>query len=393
MNPSDVSVAVRTAALSLGFDRVGVVTEGVSGHLGRLSAWLDNGHHGGMAYLARPDTVARRADLKRTLPGFQSAIVVAHEYGDASPALGGTSPHGGLNPSRGVVARYARGRDYHYVMTEKLQQLAAEVSSVTGRQVATSAYVDTGPLLERELAQRAGLGWFGRNTMLIHPRHGSYFFLGVLLTDAAMEASSPFDRDHCGSCRSCLEACPTGALLGRDEAGAPIMDARRCISYLTIELKGPIPAEFREALGNRVFGCDICQEVCPFNERFSKASEEPGYRADAAWDGPSLIELAESLLSMSEKGYARTFARSPLLRARRKGLLRNVCVALGNWASEEAVPVLTRALGDKAPLVRGHAAWALGQEGSATAHEALDARAQVETESWVLEEIRGAGSR
>ena len=340
-------------ARALGFDMAGVVTRGESEHMAHFRRWLESGLHGRMDYLSRPDAVTRRADLDRTLPGFQSALVVAHSYADDEPT---TSPG---HPSRAIIARYARGRDYHHVISDKLETLARRLEVLAGRPLRRRAHVDTGPLLERELAVRAGLGWFGKNTMLIHPRRGSYFFLGVLLTDLPLEPSTPFAEDHCGTCRRCLDACPTGALLGYDEHGAPVMDATRCISYLTIELKGPIPVELRPAIGNRVYGCDICQEVCPWNERFSAPAGEPAYSPRAELDNPSLIDLATRLLEMSGKAFLREYSDSPVSRARRNGLLRNVCVALGNWGAEEAVPVLERAARDHSDLVREHARWAL----------------------------------
>ncbi len=344
-----------------GFERAGVVTGATSGHGSFLDWWLDQGFHGDMGYLAREDAVRRRKDLRQSLESFTSAIVVAHEYGDDSPGQDGT------DPERAIIARYARGRDYHEVLQAKLDRLRIRLEEANGGPVTGRTYVDTGPLLERELAQRAGLGWFGRNTMLIHPRSGSYAFLGVLLTDLALEPTAPFEEDHCGSCRRCLDACPTGALLGRDENGAPVMDARRCISYLTIELRGPIPIELRPAIGNRVFGCDICQEVCPFNERFSPTTREPLYAPRPDFDDPSLVELAERLLAMSGKQVQREFRGSPLARPGRKGLLRNLCVALGNLGAaspgnaSEVRPVLERAARDESTLVREHAEWALGQ--------------------------------
>ena len=342
-------------ARSLGFDMAGVVAESRSRHLAHFREWLRAGMHGEMNYLARPGAVRRRGALDLTLPAFRSALVVAHSYAGPSPA---TSPG---DPARAIFARYARGRDYHLVIAEKLEELGRRLERAAGEAVRRRIYVDTGPLLERELAMRAGLGWFGRNTMLIHPRRGSYFFLGVLLTDLALEPSTPFTDDHCGTCRSCLDACPTGALLGRDESGAPVMDAARCISYLTIELRGPIPEELRPAIGNRVYGCDICQEVCPWNEKFSVVATEPGYAPRAGLDGASLAGLAERLLDMSGKAFLREFRDSPVSRARRNGLLRNVCVALGNWGAEEALPVLERAAGDRSALVREHAEWALAR--------------------------------
>ena len=340
-------------ARALGFEMAGVVTRGDSEHMAHFRRWLESGLHGHMDYLSRPDAVTRRANLDRTLPGFQSALVVAHSYADDQP----TTPP--ITPSRAIIARYARGRDYHHVITEKLDTLAHRLEDLAGRPLRRRAYVDTGPLLERELAVRAGLGWFGKNTMLIHPRRGSYFFLGVLLTDLTLEPSTPFTEDHCGTCRRCLDACPTGALLGYDEHGAPVMDATRCISYLTIELKGPIPVELRPAIGNRVYGCDICQEVCPWNDRFASATAEPAYSPRTELDNPSLVDLATHLLQMSGKAFLREYRDSPVSRARRNGLLRNVCVALGNWGVEEGVPVLERAAADHSALVREHARWAL----------------------------------
>ncbi|MYG80879.1 MAG: tRNA epoxyqueuosine(34) reductase QueG [Gemmatimonadetes bacterium] len=340
-------------ARALGFDMAGVVAESRSRQMARFREWLETGMHGTMAYLARPDAVRRRGDLDLTLPTFRSALVVAHSYAGPNPT---TSPG---DPARAIFARYARGRDYHHVIAEKLEELGRRLERAAGHAVRRRVYVDTGPLLERELAARAGLGWFGRNTMLIHPRHGSYFFLGVLLTDLALEPTTPFADDHCGTCRRCLDACPTGALLGRDDSGAPVMDAARCISYLTIELRGPIPEELRPAIGNRVYGCDICQEVCPWNEKFSAPATEPGYAPRADLDGASLVGLAERLLAMSGKAFLREFRDSPVSRARRNGLLRNVCVALGNWGAEEAMPVLERAARDRSALVREHAEWAL----------------------------------
>ncbi|MDH3222893.1 MAG: tRNA epoxyqueuosine(34) reductase QueG [Gemmatimonadota bacterium] len=353
--------AVLEAARDEGFERAGIVTAARSGHGSFLDWWVDQGFHGDMGYLAREDALRRRKDLRHTLECFASAIIVAQEYGDDAP---GPDQR---DPSRAAVARYARGRDYHEVLQAKLDRLRSRVEEATGAPVTGRSYVDTGPLLERELAQRAGLGWFGRNTMLIHPRSGSYAFLGVLLTDLVLEPTAPFEEDHCGSCRRCLDACPTGALLGRDENGAPVMDARLCISYLTIELRGPIPVELRPAIGNRVFGCDICQEVCPFNQRFSPATREPLYAPRADLDDLSLVDLADRLLGMSGKQVQRELRGSPLTRPGRKGLLRNLCVALGNLgaaspADASAVrPVLERAARDESPLVREHAEWALGQ--------------------------------
>ena len=334
-----------------------------------------------MGYLARDDAVARRTRLPGTMDAVRSVVVVAHEY------YAQDAPDRAADPSRGIVARYARGDDYHDVVKKKLLKLLRWLDDEVEGGVGGRAYVDTGPILERELAQRAGLGWFGRNTMLINPTRGSYFFVGLLLLDIELPHHEPFDEDRCGTCRACLDACPTGALLGRDQTGAPVIDARRCISYLTIELRGPIPIELRSGIGNRIFGCDICQEVCPWNERFARPSDEPAYRAREGLDAPSLVALAERLLDIGDEGFRQLFRQSPIKRARRVGLLRNVCVALGNWGSEEAVVVLVSALSDAAPIVRGHAAWALGRVGSPAALDALSSHVRDELDSSVLHEI------
>ncbi|HSH76449.1 MAG TPA: tRNA epoxyqueuosine(34) reductase QueG, partial [Longimicrobiales bacterium] len=276
---ADLAVALRRRARELGFSLVGIAPARPSGHMRFYRSWLAEGFHGAMAYLAREDAVARRADLALTMADAESCVVVAHEYHQVDP------PGVPDDPSRAVVARYARGEDYHQVVKGKLEALLGWLDERVDGGARGRPYVDTGPLLERELAQRAGLGWFGRNTMLINPSRGSYFFLGVLLVDVRLPPDAPFEEDRCGSCRACLEACPTGALLGRDDRGAPVIDARRCVSYLTIELRDSIPVELRPSVGNRVFGCDICQEVCPWNEQFARPSEEAAYRAREITDG------------------------------------------------------------------------------------------------------------
>lgn len=367
---ANLSEAVKGRARELGFGLVGIARAESSRHMSFYRSWLEQGRHGEMGYLARPDAVARREDLRRTLPSVRTVVVVGHEYSTEDPE--------GIpaDPSRAVVARYARGRDYHGVIRKRLEDLHGWISDQVGWPIVGRSYVDTGPILERELASRAGLGWFGKNTMLIHPKRGSYFFLGALLLDLELTPDEPFQADHCGTCRKCLDACPTGALLGRTEQGAPVMDARRCISYLTIELRGPIPRELRPLMGNRVFGCDICQECCPFNnDRFVQITTERDYRADwreaedrpdvpedlPGTEAPSLVDL----MKMTGEEWDLWTRGSAIRRAGYPGLKRNVAVAMGNWLAsvdeppEEAVAALREALEDEEPLVREHAVRAL----------------------------------
>ncbi|HEY0670920.1 MAG TPA: tRNA epoxyqueuosine(34) reductase QueG [Longimicrobiales bacterium] len=365
--------AIKAEAIRLGFDLVGIAPVRASDHERLYRAWIAAGRHGEMAYLARPDAVQHRLHPN---PEFRSAVVVALNYYQPVTQTG---------PEHAIIARYAHGRDYHKVIKSKLLTLLRYVEQQVGAELpASRAYVDTGPVLERELAQRAGLGWFGRNTMLINPERGSYFFLGALLLEAELASDPPFVYDHCGSCNACVQACPTGALLGRDVHGAPVMDATRCISYLTIEQRGPIPQELRPLMGNRVFGCDICQEVCPWNNpKFVQLTREPDFSARAHVTSRQLIEL----MAMSETQWDEFSRGSAIRRAKRSGFLRNVAVALGNLGNSEAVAVLIEALKDADPLVRGHAAWALGRIKGEHSVAALRDALTLERDAWVREEL------
>jgi epoxyqueuosine reductase len=268
-----------------------------------------------MAYLPRGRD--RRRDSRLPVPGTVSAIVVAMNYGGREPA--------------GPVARYARGDDYHDVMLERLQALHRWLAEDLGRDIPGKAYVDTGPLLERDLARRAGLGWFGKNTNLINPSLGSFFFLGTLLVGVELAPDAPFEADRCGSCTRCLDACPTAAFV------APrVLDATRCISYLTIELKGAIPEDLREGVGDHLYGCDVCQEVCPWNVRFARELPEGSpYAPRQALAGKDAREIARDLLAMTQEEFSRAFAGSPMKRAKLRGLQRNAAVVLGNVGMTE----------------------------------------------------------
>jgi epoxyqueuosine reductase len=370
---SAASESIRRRALELGFELLGIAPAQPPTNAAYFLTWLERGYAGEMTYLTRPDTIRRRLDPQQALTGARAVICVAMNYnnGDSDPSD---------DPSQPVVARYARGADYHGVFEERLEKLTQSMTDLLGGDVRTLCYVDYGPVLERDHAQRAGLGWIGKNTMLINPKIGSYFFLGVVLTNADIESDEPFLSDHCGTCDRCIVACPTGAIRSPRE-----LDSRLCISYLTIELRGPIPRDLRKLIGNRIFGCDICQETCPWN-REAPSTKEPQFEPRLSTTGSSLIELLE----LTEDGFKERFGDTPVARAKRRGLLRNVAVALGNWGDPSVVHSLVRALDDREPLVRGHAAWALGQTGGRTAHTGLQARLQQEEDDWVRSEIRDA---
>jgi epoxyqueuosine reductase len=332
---------IKQQARALGFDLAGIAPATSADGLQHLRDWLERGFAGEMNYLHRQADA--RAHPRSILPAVRSVVMVALNYKPperpAAPA--GTGP-------TGKVARYALGTDYHLVLREKLNRLLdwlqREVPGCTGRGV-----VDTAPLLERDFARRAGLGWFGKNTMLLHPRLGSYFFLGALLLDLELRSDAPFETSHCGTCTACLDACPTDAFAGPFQ-----LDSRRCISYLTIELKGPMPEELRPLVGDWIFGCDVCQEVCPWNRKAPVATE-PALQPRAELETADLV----ALLRLSPEEFRRRFRDTALSRARRRGLLRNVAVALGNLGDRRALPLLQEALNDPEPLVCEAARWAM----------------------------------
>jgi epoxyqueuosine reductase len=358
---------VTTAATALGFDLVGITSAAPLVHGGRLHAWVAQGFAGEMGYMRRD--VERRVDPSCVLPDVRSIIVLGMNY-YTSPVVPETSP------GRGWMARYAWGQDYHTVLGDKLKALVGLIREIEGADVQARWYVDTGPILERELAWRAGLGWPGKNTNLINRRLGSWLFLGAILLNRELIYDAPATA-HCGTCTRCLVACPTGALV------APgVLDARRCISYLTIELRGPIPRELRPLLGTHIFGCDICQAVCPWNRKAPESSE-PAFLPRAGFAAPELIPL----LGLSDDEFRARFRGSPITRAKRRGLLRNVAVALGNLRDLRALPALEAALHEAEPVIRGHAAWALGRLGGSGARRVLHTALSSERDVGVQEEM------
>ena len=326
-------------AYGLGFDLVGVTSLGPAQTADAFDDWIAQGYAGEMHYL--PRGAEKRRDTRLPYDGATTAIVVAMSYGGREPS--------------GPVARYARGDDYHDVMVDRLTALHVWLEEQLGRSVHGKPYVDTGPILERDLARRAGLGWFGKNTNLLHPTLGSFFFLGALLVDADLPVDAPFEAERCGSCTRCLDSCPTTALV------APgVLDATKCISYLTIEAKGAIPEPLRPLVGELLYGCDICQDVCPWNEKFATAlADGSPFAARRALGGKDARTLARELLAMTPEEFSSEFRGSPMKRAKLRGLKRNAAVVLGNIGNTEDADVLTRALGDAEALVREHAAWAL----------------------------------
>ncbi len=350
--PAAVPVATRALterlkaqAYGLGFDLAGVAALGEPASRAAFDAWLEHGHHGEMTYLAGDGAELRR-DARRPHTGATHALVVAMNYGGREPS--------------GAVARYARGDDYHELLRGKLRELHTWLEREVGHRIDARPYVDSGPVLERDLAQRAGLGWFGKNTMLINPQRGSFFFLGSLFVDVQLAVDSPFEADRCGTCTRCLDACPTQAF-----AAPLVLDATKCISYLTIELRGAIPEQFREAMGGMVYGCDVCQEVCPWNISFAQELRADEFRARVllrdAGSRDGTRALARELLMMDAADYAAAFKGSAIKRAKLWMLQRNACVVLGNVGTHEDLGALEAMLLHDHEIVREQAAWAMAR--------------------------------
>lgn len=368
-------------AMALGFDTAATMPVRAPATGEAYRAWLDAGYHGEMAYMLK--RAALRLAPQTLAPEARSMVVLLANY--ARPGL----PVHWDDPAYGRIARYAWSRDYHDVLKAQLFELDGYIRQRSGREAMGKACVDSAPLLERDFAEQSELGFTGRNTVLITPGLGSWTFIAALLVPEDLEASllvaRPTKHDlqpffGCGGCTRCLSACPTRAFVGDH-----VLDARRCISYLTIELRGPIPRELRPQMGNWVFGCDVCQEVCPYN-RNAPAAGMPALQTDIENGAVSLREL----LRLDEAGFRAQFKGTPLLRTKRRGLVRNACVAAGNSGYRSLVEWLIPLLSDGEPLVRGHSAWALGRLGGTDARAALQAARDREADGSVREEIESA---
>ncbi len=382
--------ALKSHAVALGFDLVAIAPAGPSPDHDRYLRWLEADYAGEMGYLARHTEL--KADPRRLLPDAQSVILAGLSYAT------GLVPAQRADPSRGQIAAYALGRDYHDVMRGMLKELDGWLRAQTGRSAHGRVFVDSAPMLERSWARQAGMGFIGKNTCLIAPSIGSDFFLGGLLVPELLEDDEPIanpiskDAPHtllsspqapgtCGRCTRCLDVCPTGALISAHE-----LDARRCISYLTIELRSEIPLGLRPQMGNWVFGCDLCQAICPWNRaaaRRSSALQRSSYLFDPS---PPLLDL----LALDPAGFGARFGASPVMRAAYDGFLRNVCVAAGNWGDPAALPALEHHLNDSPPLIARHAAWALGRLSYGAGRRALTAALARVSESFLQHAITTA---
>jgi epoxyqueuosine reductase len=335
----EIKEALVTFAGEVGFDACRIAPCAAPLHAEEFRDWLREGASGEMAYMARGEE--KRCDPEQVLPGARSLVVLALNYWQG----GATPGRDGNETARGRIARYAWGDDYHDVIAQKLARIDEFLQQFGGVQ---KSYVDTGPVLERDHAARAGIGWHGKSTMLIDPQLGTWFFLAEILTTLELPADEA-QRDRCGTCQRCITACPTAAITSPHR-----LDARRCISYLTIELKTAIPLELRPLIGDRVFGCDECLDACPWN-RFAESSREAAFAARPATVGMALRDYLE----LTEDQFRALFRKSPIKRIKRRGFLRNVCVALGNIGTEGDLPSLYRMTTDPDPLIAEHASWAV----------------------------------
>ena len=355
---------IREKATDLGFDKVGFARVGELPKADFLREWLAQGMHGDMAYM---ENIEARLDPSKVLPGARSVVCVLKNYYTDIPQS--------RDPLEGVVSRYAWGDDYHDSLKDKLHELRRFIEESTG--APAKACVDTNAVMEKLWARQAGLGWQGKHSNLLSRELSSWFFLGEILSAADLQPDAPHKEDYCGTCTACIDVCPTRAIV------APyVVDSRKCIAYLTIEHRGKIPRELRPKMGNLIFGCDLCQDVCPWNKH-AKVALDPEFQPREGLTAPRLGEF----MDMTVEDFRRRFRGSPIKRAKRGGFLRNVAIALGNSGSPEAVPPLVKGVKDEDPLVRAHAAWGLGRIGTEEARRALEEQRAIESDPSVLEEI------
>ena len=373
----DLKAHIKAEAKRLGFLISGITLPQTPPHYHIYRQWLEQGRHGTMDYLAREEGIQRRADPRALHFTARSILCLAAPY----PPLSVISPS--IQPAPlGKIAAYACTLDYHQVLPPRMDALAISIEHSTGKKIFYKSYTDSAAILERDFAMLAGLGWIGRNTCLINPQMGSFLLLGEVLLDIDLEPDPPFEGDYCGTCQRCMQACPTGCILP-DRT----LDARRCIAYLTIENKGAIPPDLRKSVGEWVFGCDICQQVCPWNRHAGNQDIIPQFY-EQPFSIP--IDLREEV-SLSPAAFNQKFKHSPILRAKRGGYLRNIAVVLGNSADPHNLPALQQLLlGDAEALVRGHAAWAVGELGTPAGLRLLAEALQQEKDEAVLQEISAA---
>lgn len=368
--PADLSDHLKHRATELGFQLCGICPAVTPSGISHLDDWLEAGYAGQMHYLA--DRRQAYEHPRHVLDGVRSIVMLAMQYSTVPPRQ--------PKPGSGSVSRYAWGGvDYHDLIRDRLHQLADDFRKLVP-EAKTRGVVDTAPFLEREFAQLAGLGWVGKNTLLLSKHAGSYFFLAALLTDQTLAYDDPHMNNHCGSCTACLDACPTEAF-----PQPYVLDASRCISYLTIELQDTIPTELRSDMGDWLFGCDVCQTVCPWNNSVPQTAESDFFPQEEL----NPVDL-QSLFDLDESQFREQYRRTPLWRAHRRGLLRNSAIVLGNQQHQPALPALTKGLSDDEPLVRGACAWALGQLATPHAKEVLQARQPQEDDPHVTQEIKAA---
>ena len=369
MSIAAVSKSIKEKALEIGFDLIGISPVDSFPENQFYKEWLARGFAGEMKYMEKEPE--KRENIRKILPDARSVVSCGLNYNTNYPYSMNET-----DQEKGWISRYAWGDDYHDIMKKKLQILLDFIKANSPQEIEARVYVDTGPVLERVYGKYSGIGWFGKNTCLINQKVGSWIFVGEIITNLELDYDSPAP-DRCGTCTRCIDACPTGALLE-----PYVLDSRLCISYLTIEYRGMIPLEHRDKTGNNIFGCDICQDVCPWNRR-AKVTDESLFKPRDGLYNPDLASLSQ----ITEEDFRRVFKGNPIKRAKRNGLLRNIVVAMGNSGLKEFIPYLKELLKDKDPLIRAHSAWALSKLEGEDSYDTLSNHFDVESDPMVREEI------